>query len=275
LLEDRYTIYHLAFKIKNLKLYSMLDTYKIWKHQGKQFIPDITAPKLPDIFKGRPEIKAKPCGEGCSACRDSCPTNAIELDPVRLDFGSCVLCSECINVCPEDKFLFTNDYKTATNDRSRLIIFEGENKPIELNPEEIRKEITSYFSGSLKLRQVCAGGDRSNEMELNAGSNVNFDMGRFGIDFVASPRHADGLVVTGPISKNMTAALQTAYEAIPDPKIIILAGVDAISGGIFKDSPAIDRSFINNHNIDLYVPGNPIHPLTFVNGILELIRKRR
>jgi Ni,Fe-hydrogenase III small subunit len=110
---------------------------------------------------------------------------------------------------------------------------------------------------------------------LNACGNVNFDLGRFGIVFVASPRHADGFGITGPISENMAEPLQICYDAIPDPKIIILAGTDAISGGIFIDSPALNRSFLNKYIIDLYVPGNPIHPLTFINGVLELIRKRK
>ena len=125
--------------------------------------------------------------------------------------------------------------------------------------------------GSLKLRQVSAGGDNSCELELNACSNVNFDMGRFGIEFVASPRHADGIVITGPITANMAAALQTCYDAMPEPKLIILAGVDAISGGIFAGSPALDRRFLDKNNVDLYVPGNPMHPLTFINGVLDLI----
>jgi Ni,Fe-hydrogenase III small subunit len=100
-------------------------------------------------------------------------------------------------------------------------------------------------------------------------------MGRFGIEFVASPRHADGIVITGPISENMAEPLQICYDATPDPKIIILAGVDAISGGIFAGSPALNRKFLENNKIDLYVPGNPIHPLTFINGVLELIRQRK
>jgi Ni,Fe-hydrogenase III small subunit len=100
---------------------------------------------------------------------------------------------------------------------------------------------------------------------------VNFDMGRYGIEFVASPRHADGIVITGPLSRNMAEALEITYNAIPSPKIIILAGTDAISGGIFEGSPALDRSFIEQNHIDLYVPGNPVHPLTFINGVLDLI----
>jgi Ni,Fe-hydrogenase III small subunit len=98
-------------------------------------------------------------------------------------------------------------------------------------------------------------------------------MGRFGIEFVASPRHADGIVITGPISKNMAAALQITYDAIPEPKIIIVAGVDAISGGIFADSATLDRSFLDRYKPDLYIPGNPVHPLTFINGVLCLLGK--
>ena len=127
----------------------------------------------------------------------------------------------------------------------------------------------------MKLRQVSAAGDNSAELELNAAGNVNFDIGRFGIEFVASPRHADGIVITGPISENMAAPLQICYDAIPDPKIIILCGVDAISGGIFSDSPALNRKFLDKYKIDLYIPGNPPHPLTFINGVLDLIKKKK
>ena len=123
----------------------------------------------------------------------------------------------------------------------------------------------------MKLRQVSAGGDNSTELELNACGNVNFDMGRYGIEFVASPRHADGIVITGPICRNMAEPLEITYKAVPSPKIIILAGTDAISGGIFEGSTAIDRSFIEQNYIDLYVPGNPVHPLTFINGVMDLI----
>ena len=96
-------------------------------------------------------------------------------------------------------------------------------------------------------------------------------MGRYGIEFVASPRHADGIVITGPVSRNMSGALKMTYEATPSPKIIILAGTDAISGGIFEGSPALDRSFLEHNHIDLFVPGNPVHPLTFINGVIDLL----
>jgi Ni,Fe-hydrogenase III small subunit len=136
----------------------------------------------------------------------------------------------------------------------------------------IDPNIKTVFGKSLKLRQVSAGGDNSCEFELNACGNANFDMARYGIEFVASPRHADGLVVTGPISENMAEALKITWEAIPSPKLFILCGVDAISGGIFADSAALERSILKDVKVDLYIPGNPPHPLTIINGLLKLTR---
>jgi len=136
---------------------------------------------------------------------------------------------------------------------------------------QARKDIKKLFGRSLKLRSVSAGGCNGCEMELNACSNVNFDMGRFGIDVVASPRHADGIIITGPITENMVYALNDSYLAVPHPKIIIVVGSCAISGGKFAGSPAINREFLKNHKIDLYIPGCPVHPLTVINGILNFI----
>jgi Ni,Fe-hydrogenase III small subunit/ferredoxin len=246
----------------------MFRTIQIMYHQGKQFIPDPTKAKVPGIFRGRPEISLARVDE--KALVDLCPTNAINSDPFTIDLGKCTFCGECSRLFP-DKVEFTTDYRLAVNERKRLIVAEGDVEQITLNPDMIRKEIHKLFSGSLKLRQVSAGGDNSCELELNACGNVNFDIGRYGIEFVASPRHADGIVITGPISKNMAEPLQITYDATPSPKIIILAGTDAISGGIFEGSPAIDRKFIEQNHIDLFVPGNPVHPLTFINGVLDLL----
>src|SRR5512133_212501 len=219
----------------------MLKTIKILYHQGKQYIPDLTKAKVPGIFRGRPEITAEKIDEHALAA--VCPTDAIMTGPVRIDLGKCTFCGECARLFP-GKVHFTTDYKLSVNVREELIINEGSTIPLTLNPDFIRKEIRRNFRGSLKLRQVSAGGDNSCELELNAAGNVNFDMGRYGVEFVASPRHADGIVITGPISKNMSGALRLTWEAVPSPKIIILAGTDAISGGIFAGSPALDRSFM-------------------------------
>jgi Ni,Fe-hydrogenase III small subunit len=246
----------------------MLTTLKILYHQGKQFIPDLSKANVPGIFRGRPEISH--CKVDEAALADVCPTNAILTSPVSIDLGKCTFCGECSMLFP-GKVKFTTDYKLAVNKRDALIIAEGALDRIRVNPELVRNEIRKLFRGSLKLRQVSAGGDNSTELELNACGNVNFDMGRYGIEFVASPRHADGIVITGPVTGNMAEPLQITYDATPTPKIIILAGTDAISGGIFEGSPALNRRFIAENHIDLYVPGNPVHPLTFINGIIDLL----
>jgi Ni,Fe-hydrogenase III small subunit len=246
----------------------MLTTLKILYHQGKQFIPDPTKAIVPGIFRGRPEISTDKADE--TALADVCPTNAIMTSPIRIDLGRCTFCGECSRLFPR-KVKFTTDYKMSVNRREALIISEGIVNKLTVDPGLVRSEIRKLFGGSLKLRQVSAGGDNSTELELNACGNVNFDMGRYGIEFVASPRHADGIVITGPVTKNMAEPLQITYDATPTPKIIILAGTDAISGGIFADSPAIERSFIEKNHIDLYVPGNPVHPLTFINGVIDLL----
>jgi Ni,Fe-hydrogenase III small subunit len=248
----------------------MLEIIKILWHQGKQYIPDIRHAEVPGVFRGRPLI-SKEIVDG-NAIVDLCPTKAITARPVSIDLGKCTFCGECEVQFP-NKIQFTRDYHLSTNIRENLVIMEGDRNPIIVNSAMVRKEIPGLFGDSLKLRQVSAGGDNSCEMELNASGNVQFDLSRFGIDFVASPRHADGIVITGPISENMAEPLERCYNAIPQPKIIILAGTDAISGGIFAGSPALDRSFLLKYPVDLYVPGNPVHPLTFINGVLSLLNK--
>ena len=250
----------------------LIEEIGILRRLGKQFIPDVTKPQVPGPFKGRPEISSEPVDEDALVLL--CPTGAIGKAPVSIDMGKCVMCGECSFAYP-NKIKFTTDYKIATNVRERLIVREGELQPITLDESKIREEIRSLFGRSLKLREISAAGANADEAELNACGNPNFDMGRFGIEFLASPRHTDGVVVTGPISENMAGPLQIAYDAIPSPKIVILVGTDAISGGIFAGSKALNRSFLDKYPIDLYVPGNPPHPLTFVNGVLELIRRKK
>ncbi|NLS99924.1 MAG: NADH:ubiquinone oxidoreductase [Bacteroidales bacterium] len=248
----------------------MLDNLKILLHQGKQFIPDVTSAEVPGVFRGRPVISAVAAdGEKLA---ELCPTGAITSSPVTLDLGRCTFCGECARQFPE-KIRFTKDYKLASNDRNRLIIWEGVDTPVVVDPDRVRKEVRNVLGKSMKLRQVSAAGDNSAEWELNAANNVQFDMGRFGIEFVASPRHADGVVITGPVSENMAEPLQICYDAVPAPKVVVLAGTDAISGGIFEDSPALERRFLDKYPVDLYIPGNPPHPLTIINGLLDLTRK--
>ena len=250
----------------------LIEELNILVKHGKQFIPDLRKAVVPPPFRGRIKLSTEKISNEKEVV-DFCPMKAISSTPLRVDLGKCNFCGECAIAYP-NKFSFTNDHKLASNSRDALIIHEGTEDAIKVNPSLIRKEIQSIFGRSLKLRQVCAGGDNSCELELGACGNVNFDMARFGIEFVASPRHADGIVLTGPISENMANAFRIAYDAVPEPKLLILCGVDAISGGIFKNSDALNRGILNGIPVDLYVPGNPPHPLTFINGILDLTRKK-
>ncbi len=243
---------------------------KVLRSHGRQVIPDLRSVVLPQTFRGRPEIRTGLSGDIAEELKVLCPTGAIAARPLSIDLGRCVFCGECAYRAPEH-IRFTNDYKTATTCRDALVVKEGDTLPVQFHREKVRPEIFPLFKKSLKLRQVSAGGDASNEMELNAAGNVNFDMGRYGVEFVASPRHADGVVITGPITENMSVPLKLCFDAIPEPRLVILAGTDAISGGAFEGSGAVRRTFLDRHPVDLYLPGHPIHPMTFIYGILSLI----
>jgi Ni,Fe-hydrogenase III small subunit len=179
-----------------------------------------------------------------------------------------VLCGDCEPVCPSQKLSFSPDFKLANTSRDALTVSTA--RP-NIDPIKVSVELHRRFGRSLKLRSVSAGGCNGCEMEINALGNVNFDLGRYGIDFVASPRHADALVLSGPISRNMAGALQICWDAMPEPKIHIAAGACAISGGVIAHSEALDRSFLNKVAPALYVPGRTVHPLAFISGTLDLL----
>lgn len=235
--------------------------------QGTQYIRDLRA-AVPTGFRGRPEIARKPCAEACTACRDVCPTRAIALPPVTLDLGRCVFCNECVEACPEQKIRFTPDPKMGATRREALVLGEGQEESLRAEASET---FARLFQRSLKLRQVSAGGCNGCELELNALVNVNFDVQRFGMEWVASPRHADALVLTGPLTRNMQDAVRRAWDAIPSPRFLVAVGSCAISGGLYETAPGVDRSFLESVGPSLFVPGCPPHPLTFVNAILDFL----
>jgi Ni,Fe-hydrogenase III small subunit/ferredoxin len=250
----------------------MLDIIRERVRQGHRTIafPAGDPPTLPDRFRGLPVLDESKCPDGCRACAEVCPTDAIARDDqgLRLDMGRCLFCTECVDACPTGAIQFTQDYRLATSTRADLIVRTGrELKRAQPLAEPMRR----LFGRSLKLRQVCAGGDSAAEADLNVLGTVVFDIGRFGIQFVASPRHADGLVVTGPVTENMRLALLNAYESIPAPKLVIVVGVDPISGGVFRDHPEVHNGVDGLLPVDLYIPGNPPHPLTILDGFLRLL----
>jgi Ni,Fe-hydrogenase III small subunit/NAD-dependent dihydropyrimidine dehydrogenase PreA subunit len=250
----------------------MFKSIAVRKSQGTQFIPDLYAAQ-PGGFRGKPLIASTACAPNCHTCADVCPSNAVKLstgdaDAVAIDLGACVLCGDCAQVCPSQKISFDHDVKLCATTREGLVVTAA--RP-NIDPIQVSAELKMRFGRSLKLRSVSAGGCNGCEMEVNAWGNVNFDIGRYGIDMVASPRHADGLVLTGPISRNMMAALQIAWDAMPEPKLVIAVGACAISGGVFAESDALQREFLTKYPPSLYVPGCPAHPLTFISGIMDLL----
>lgn len=136
-------------------------------------------------------------------------------------------------------------------------------------------ELRRLLGHSLKLRQVSAGGCNACEADTNVLSTITYDLGRFGVQFVASPRHADGLLITGPVTNNMKAALQKTHESVPKPKIVIAVGACAISGGPFADHGEVNNGAAEIIPVDLYVPGCPPHPMTILDGLLRLMGRIR
>jgi Ni,Fe-hydrogenase III small subunit len=236
--------------------------------QGKQFIPDVRAAK-PAGFRGLPRIAPGPCPSGCDACVASCPTGAIRLEPLAIDLGRCIFCSECTDACPEGKIELTTEPRMAATSRDALVITAESHVEVRANTS-----FAKLFGRSLRLRQVSAGGCNACELELNATANVNFDLQRFGIEWVASPRHADALVLSGTLTRTMRDAVRLAWDAMPDPRFVIAVGACAISGGLYDGARGVERGFLDEVTPALYVPGCPPHPLTFVNAILDFLDNR-
>ena len=245
----------------------MLQLFKTRFEQGKATVDFPGLEKLPERFRGRPQLRPSLCKDGCRACADACPTEAIRIGPLQLDLGACLFCGVCEEACPEGAITFGEKQEMSFRTREALVLDGAEARLATALDARMR----SLFGRSLKLRSVAAGDCSGCAAELTALGNVVFDLGRFGIQFVASPRHADGLVISGPVTANMRAALKLAYDAMPAPKIVIAVGACAISGGPFRGSPAASDGVPPDFPVDLYIAGCPPHPLTMLDGLLRLL----
>lgn len=233
------------------------------------FPPDADA-ALPERFRGRPAFDGSRCPTGCAECAGRSPSGAIVVGSdgrAGLDVGACLFAPEDATACPHGAVSFTREYAMASTTRAGLVAAGTPRERVK----ELDLRMRRLFGRSLRLRSVAAGSCNGCEAELVALGNVVFDLARFGIQFVASPRHADGIVVTGAVSRNMESALRTTYEATPAPKLVIAVGACAINGGPFRDSPEVLNGVPPALAVDLWIPGCPPHPLTVLDGLLGLL----
>jgi Ni,Fe-hydrogenase III small subunit/NAD-dependent dihydropyrimidine dehydrogenase PreA subunit len=247
----------------------MIDLLTARLRQGHRTVRYPNAPAvLPERHRGLVRIDASLCREGCAQCIDACPTDALARRGagIALDLGRCIGCIDCERACQSGAVEPSNEHRLAARTRADLVT-TGASPPLA----PLDGAILRVLGRALRLRQVSAGGCNACEADTNVLGTVVFDLGRFGIQFVASPRHADGLLITGPVPENMRLALEKTYEAVPTPKIVVALGACAISGGIFRGHPEAHDGADGIVPIDLYVPGCPPHPYTILDGLLRLL----
>lgn len=252
-------------------------------HQKFRTVPyPAKDPVLPSRFRGRPVLHTVPATamDGmATAAADACPTGAFRQDAEgpRLDMGLCLFCGACATAAP-GFITFDGGHRMAGLSREELLVRPGlpgdtpqgrTAIPEAITPDSIRK----LFKRSFRIREVSAAGCNACEADCNVLTTVVFDLARFGIDFVASPRHADAVLVTGPVPRNMHLALRKCYDAMPGPKVVIAVGACAISGGLFKDMNQESIGVSPHLPIDLFIPGCPPSPYTILNGLLRFLER--
>jgi Ni,Fe-hydrogenase III small subunit len=248
----------------------MLEFLRVRLQQGTRTSPfPAGGAEFPARFRGRPSFDRARCDGTCPGCAAGIPSAVLTRSTggVEVDVGASLFAPEEAAACVNGALTFTQDYRMASRTRSGLVSPEGE---VEL-ATALEASMQRLFGRSLRLRSVAAGSCNGCEAELVALGNVVFDMARFGVQFVASPRHADGLVVTGAVSANMRRAVLETWEATPAPRLVIAVGACAINGGPFRGSPEVSNGVPAELPVDLWIPGCPPHPLTVLDGILRLL----
>jgi Ni,Fe-hydrogenase III small subunit/formate hydrogenlyase subunit 6/NADH:ubiquinone oxidoreductase subunit I len=271
---------------------------RVIRERMRQGTPTTGYPEVPEsappLFRGMPTVDPERC-RGHARCAPACPTEAISVDlqgdggwTWRLDRGRCLGCGACAEACPQDAIAISPEYELAVRRREDLVVtyhFTPAGRPLErpaVVPAEaadgqasrLRARIGQLFRSSLQIRHLDAGSSNAEDWELNALLNSVYDLQRLGIDFVASPRHADMLVVTGAVARNLHPALLATYEATPEPRLVVAIGTDACSGGLVRDSYATAGGVDQCLPVDVYVPGDPPRPQAILHGLLLALDRR-
>jgi Ni,Fe-hydrogenase III small subunit/formate hydrogenlyase subunit 6/NADH:ubiquinone oxidoreductase subunit I len=257
--------------------------------------------KISEHFRGRPSFDFEKWQDARPA-EDVCPTGAISVQDngdarkVTVDYGLCVFCGSCAEASPDQAVRITQEFELAVADRGSLVLtveymlnadgthrklgavqhgFSNAEADIESVGRKAREKIQKLLGRSLSIREVDAGSCNGCELEIVALNNPIYDIERFGIHFVASPRHADMLLVTGPVTRNMELALLKTYRAMPEPKLVVAVGACGISGGIFGANYASLGGVDNVVPVDVYIPGCPPRPQALLHGILLAVGQLR
>lgn len=228
-------------------------------------------PDLPEDATGLPRVTDAPCGgSACGHCARVCPTAALALSAdaqggtVALDRGRCIGCQACLEACPAHVLVPDRSTRTAVRTRAELIL---SNRPAAMPPPP---PAVSPFRHSLHVREVSTGSNAT-DLEVLASTNAVFDVARFGIHYVASPRFADVLLVTGPVGKAMQEPLMRCYDAMAEPRLVVAAGTDAISGGLHAGGYAQANGIGDLLPVDCFIPGDPPHPWSLIHGLLLIM----
>ena len=253
--------------------------------------------KISERFHGRPSFDFDKWKDARPAA-EACPTGAISLSDegdsrkVTVDYSLCVFCGLCADASSDQGVRITQEFALATSDRRSLVItaeyalnadrthrrlhkvdrqLVNAETDLESLGQKARETIQKILGRSLAIREVDAGSCNGCELEIVALNNPVHDIERFGIQFVASPRHADMLLVTGPVTRNMELALLKTYRAMAEPKIVVAVGACGISGGIFGENYASLGGVDKVLPVDVYIPGCPPRPQALLHGILLVV----
>ncbi|NTV89909.1 MAG: NADH-quinone oxidoreductase subunit NuoB [Clostridiales bacterium] len=267
--------------------------FNILKKTLQHRVVTVKYPKAPirtEIITGKPSVEMSLCTD-CGECMRRCPVGAVNkasccdkvdqtTESVQISFNldQCIFCSLCADICPSGAISMTHEFELAAADRDDLrsspaVVDERvlPSEDYELIGERLKEKVGRLFGRSLQIREVDAGSCNACDLEINSLGSPYNDIERFGVHFVASPRHADMLLVTGPATRNMELALIKTYNATPDPKLVVAAGACACSGGIFSDSYATRNGIDRVLPVDVYIPGCPPRPQALIYGILQAI----